>query len=167
MRYAAYGSNLHPLRLTERISSARLITTGFLPDWSMRFHKRSNDKSGKCNIFAGGDGVHLAIYEVSARDKLTLDEIEGVGRGYHKVTLSIPEVGDCASYSADHSYVDAALLPYDWYKELVLVGAGFHSFPDNYLNRIESTQALRDPDPHREVEGWKTVKMISAGSRVD
>lgn len=167
MRYAAYGSNLHPLRLTERISSARLVTTGFLPGWSMRFHKRSNDKSGKCNIFTGSNGVHLAIYEISARDKLTLDRIEGVGCGYCDVTLSIPGVGNCASYAADHSYVDAALLPYDWYKELVLIGARFHDFPDNYLSRIESIRALRDPDPNREVEGWETVEMISAGNRVD
>ncbi len=160
MRYAAYGSNLHPQRLTGRIPLAQLITTGLLPNWSLHFHKRSNDESGKCNILAGGDGVHVAIFQISAKDKLTLDKFEGVGFGYSETTLFIPDIGECVSYVAEESYIDNALLPYDWYKELVLIGARFHGFPDEYLKRIESIQALRDPDPGRRVERWKTVERV-------
>jgi len=164
MRYAAYGSNLHPLRLTDRISSAQLLATSFLPNWSLRFHKRSNDKSGKCNIVAGGDGVHLAIFEVSANDKLALDKIEGIGFGYSEIMLSIPKVGDCASYIADESHIDDSLLPYDWYKKLVLIGARGHGFPDDYIKCIESVRALRDPDPKRRSERWKLVGLVNVGT---
>ena len=164
MRYAAYGSNLHPLRLTDRISSAQLITTGLLPKWSLYFHKRSNDESGKCNIVAGGDGAHFAIFEISAKDKLTLDKIEGVGFGYSEIILCIPDVGDCVSYVAEDSHIDNSLRPYDWYKELVLIGARIHGFPEDYLKRIESIRALRDPDPSRRVERWKTVELVKDGT---
>ena len=160
MRYAAYGSNLHPLRLGKRLSSARLITTALLPGWSLHFHKRGDDKSAKCNILAGGSGVHCAVFEISIQDKLVLDRIEGVGFGYSEIMLSIPAVGDCASYVAKESHIDDSLLPYDWYHELVLVGAHTHRFPDDYLKRIKSRQALPDPDPNRRTEEWKTVEMI-------
>lgn len=164
MRYAAYGSNLHPLRLGKRLSSAQLITTALLPRWSLHFHKRGNDKSAKCSILAGGSGLHCAVFEISAEDKLVLDRIEGVGFGYSEIMLSIPAVGDCASYIAEESHIDDSLLPYDWYHELVLLGAHAHGFPGDYLKRIKSRSALRDPDPDRRTEQWKTVEMIKGST---
>jgi hypothetical protein len=164
MLYAAYGSNLHPLRLAERASSAKLMATSFLPDWSLHFHKRSNDGSGKCNILAGSNGIHVAIFDISAEDKLALDEIEGLGRGYSQASLSIPGIGDCVTYVAQRSHIDGSLAPYDWYKELVLMGARVHGFPDDYLNRIRSLPARRDPDPERRVKRWETVELVRAGT---
>jgi hypothetical protein len=162
MWYAAYGSNLHPLRLAERISSAQLVATSFLPDWSLHFHKRSKDGSGKCNILPGGDGIHIAIFDISAKDKLVLDDIEGLGLGYSETLLNVPGIGDCVSYSADESHIDDSLDIYDWYKELVLIGAQAHGFPEDYLNRIRSRPARRDPDPIRRVKNWKTVELVKA-----
>ncbi len=164
MLYAAYGSNLHPVRLANRISSAHLVGTACLPNWSLRFHKKSEDDSGKCSIFIGDDGVHFAIFNISTEDKLTLDKIEGLGNGYSEVSLCIPGFGNCASYIAEESYIEDSLRPYDWYKELVLAGARFHEFPDRYLQEIESIQALRDPDPARRANQWATVERVKAGS---
>ena len=164
MWYAAYGSNLHPRRLSERISSAQFVATSLLPDWSLHFHKRSKDGSGKCNILSGGDGIHVAIFDISAEDKLALDGIEGLGLGYSDILLNVPDFGDCASYVADESHIDDSLDPYDWYKELVLVGAHAHVFPVDYLNRINSFPARQDPDPRRRISRWKTVELVKAGT---
>lgn len=164
MNYAAYGSNLHPLRLTERTPSAQLLGTGFLPDWSLRFHKRSKDESGKCSIVAGDTGVHFAVFELSASDKLTLDSIEGVGVGYSEILLRIPDYGDCVSYIAEDSHVDDALQPYDWYKELVLEGMRFHDFPHHYRVPIELIAALADPDSVRSARNWRTVELVRTRS---
>lgn len=161
MHYAAYGSNLHPARLAERLPAARLIGTAHLPNWSLRFHKRSKDESGKCSILPGNDGVYVAIFDISAADKRLLDGIEGLGSGYAGTVLSVPPFGDCASYIAEESHVDDTLRPYDWYKALVLAGAKFHGFPEDYLARIESMQAIRDPDAQRGTEQWALVKSIS------
>lgn len=164
MLYAAYGSNLHPVRLADRVSSARLLGTAFLPHWSLHFHKRSRDDSGKCNILAGDNGVHFAIFEVSAEDKLALDKIEGLGNGYSDISLSIPGFGNCASYTAQDTHIDDSLWPYDWYKALVWAGARFHGFPDDYVNEIERVQTLRDPDSQRSANQWEIVELARAGS---
>ena len=164
MQYAAYGSNLHPLRLSERISSARLIDTSFLPDWSLRFHKRSLDKSGKCNIVSGGGGIYIAIFDISVADRITLDKIEGLGSGYVDISLHVPEIGECMSYVAEDSYIDNSLIPYDWYKELVLVGASTHGFPAPYIDEIVAVAACQDPDPCRRAKRWATVELAKAGS---
>lgn len=162
MRYAAYGSNLHPARLAARLPSARLLGTGRLRDWSLRFHKLSKDKSGKCSILAGSDGVYFAIFDISAEDRLALDRIEGLGDGYSAVSLDIPPFGICASYVAQESHVDPSLRPYDWYRELVLTGARFHGFPDDYVSCIESVRVIRDPDAQRSVRQWALARRISA-----
>ena len=158
MLYAAYGSNLHPLRLTKRISSTQLIGTAFVAGWSLHFHKRSNDKSAKCNIVLGSVGIHVAVFDISAADKVTLDGIEGAG--YSGITLNVPEFGDCSSYIADESYIDDSLAPYDWYKELVLVGARMHGFPDEYVKRVHSIPACQDPDSKRHAEKWRDVGLF-------
>ena len=166
MLYAAYGSNLHPARLAERIPSARLVGTAWLPDWSLRFHKRSRDRSAKCSILTGGEGVHLAIFDITAEDKLVLDGIEGLGNGYAGIALNLPRCGACVSYVAEASHIDDTLRPYDWYRELVLAGARFHGFPDDYVRRIERVQAIPDPDSARSTVQWDTVARVRAGSRI-
>ena len=158
MLYAAYGSNLHPLRLAKRISSAEFVGTGFLPDWSLHFHKRGADGSGKGNVLSGGEGVHIAIFEISADDKLILDGIEGVG--YSATLLDVPTFGECVSYVADESHIDGTLEPYDWYKQLVLIGAKTHCFPASYLNRIESIATCEDPDSERRKKQFETIQHI-------
>ncbi|MDH3909632.1 MAG: gamma-glutamylcyclotransferase, partial [Gammaproteobacteria bacterium] len=62
--YAAYGSNLHPRRLRERIKSATLRGTSFLHKYTLQFHKRGQDRSAKCGFSDCGQGMHVAVYEV-------------------------------------------------------------------------------------------------------
>ena len=165
MLYAAYGSNLHPTRLIQRIASARLVGTALLPDWSLRFHKRSKDASGKCSIIKGEEGVHVAIFDISVEDKQVLDAIEGVGNGYAAISLDVPGFGRCGSYTAESSHVDDSLQPYDWYKELVLAGARFHGFPNAYVQRIETVSSIADPDAGRQAEQWQIVESVRIGAR--
>ena len=167
MLYAAYGSNLHPTRLAERIRSARQIGTGFVPNWSLNCHKRSKDGSAKFNIVAGGKGVYVAIFEISADDKMHLDAIEGVGRGYRNLDLCVPQFGDCATYVAEDSYVDESLRPYEWYKKLTTLGARAQCFPDAYLQLIDELPACEDPDKARHATNWRIVDAIESGSRLD
>ena len=159
--YAAYGSNLHPLRLAERTPTARLLGTAHLPGWSLSFHKKSRDESGKCTVHRGGDGVHFAIFSMSAGDKVALDSIEGLGRGYDEIRLEVPKFGSCFSYIAQESFVDESLVPYDWYKALVLAGAEFHGFPDDYRRRIAAAPARPDPDLERGAGQWALAETMT------
>ena len=160
IRYAAYGSNLHPVRLTERLPAARFKGPAFLPGYALSFTKRSEDGSGKCTIGLGGDGVHLAVYEISARDKERLDEIEGVGAGYEAIDVDVPGIGTCATYIAASSHVDPDLCPYDWYRELVLLGCRYHGFPDEYVRRIAALAFAADGDVARSELNHGLVRRI-------
>ncbi len=160
VRYAAYGSNLHPQRLSRRVASAQLLGTAFLPDWSLLFHKRSVDASGKCSIQRGSIGVHFAVYDISRADKRILDAIEGVGSGYELIKLELPEYGESFSYTASNSHIDDGLQPYDWYRALVLAGARTLDFPVDYVAGIAATRARRDPDAGRHQAMWDLVNSI-------
>lgn len=163
--YAAYGSNLHPLRLKRRGIRSRFVGSAYLESHALHFHKRGADTSGKCNIRDPGDGVYLAVYELSEADKRQLDEIEGVGRGYHSERITLAQFGDCHVYVAEHTHVVEGLEPFDWYLELVLAGCRWQGFPDDYVEYIAAVSTVPDPDVARRKENWKTVKVLRRNGR--
>jgi hypothetical protein len=157
VRYAAYGSNLHPIRLIERTPSATLLGTEALPGFTLRFEKRGRDGSAKCTIAPEGDAwVHLAISEIADREKPALDRAEGLGHGYSLETIELPRFGACQTYVGQREHLDAALLPFTWYRELVLVGCEFHRFPEAYVRRVSSAPAQLDANAARH-EGHMTL----------
>ena len=163
MRYAAYGSNLHPARLTVRTPSATLLGAEALPGFTLRFEKRSRDGSGKCTIVEeAGARVHLAIYEIADAETPALDRAEGLGRGYSLETIELPRFGPCQTYVGQHEHLDPALRPYTWYRELVLVGCEFHGFPDSYVRLVSSVPAHLDPNAARHEENMALVRRARA-----
>ncbi len=156
--YLAYGSNLHPHRLSERVASCRPIEMVVLDNYSLRFHKRSKDNSGKCNAFYTGhseDRIHGVIYEFNSTEKKVLDNIEGIGKGYEVKFLSIPVFGieqEVFIYTAIEDYIDETLKPYSWYKELVLQGAIFHGFPRFHIDALTKIEAMPDPNDERRAK---------------
>ena len=164
-RYAAYGSNLHPGRLRARVPSAAFVGTGFLPSYSLRFHKRGKkDGSGKCNIVVGESGVFVAVFEIAKAERIALDKCEGLGYGYNHREIEIPEHGLCSTYIADPSAVDDTLRPVDWYKEYVLRGARFHGFPIEYVAALESISADADSDRSRSRHEWERISKLDNGT---
>ena len=163
LHYAAYGSNLHPVRLAARVPSAELIGTAFLPGWALRFNKLSNvDGSAKCGIERGGTGTYHAIYRLLADERFLLDACEGLGNGYDEVFLDLPEFGRCFSYVASPTHIRNELLPLDWYRALVERGAEFNRFPDNYIDTIRMQDALPDPDEARKRAQWDLVASLNS-----
>ena len=158
MRYAAYGSNLHPVRLRERVPSARLLGTGVVRDFSLRFHKRGADGSAKCNITSSSGEIHVAVYEIATAHKEELDRIEGVGSGYEVERITVPKVGHCFTYVASESHIDDHLRPFTWYRELVLVGCRHLGFPADYVREIGTIRALRDSDAERHARHMSIVR---------
>lgn len=163
VRYAAFGSNLHPVRLQARVSSAVLLGTSFLPGWELCFHKRSADESAKCNIIESGRGVYVAVYELDGRAKSALDRIEGVGKGYTNKVIDVPRFGACFAYHASTSHIEDSLRPYHWYKEIVLLGSQTLGFPDDYCDAIAATEAVEDPDQRRNDMHWDLIDVLRNG----
>ena len=161
--YAAYGSNLHPRRLRERIRSATLRGTGFLQKYTLQFHKRGQDRSAKCGFSDCGEGMHVAVFEIDDGDRKILDGIEGVGKGYDVDEISVPGLGKCFTYTAARSHIDELLHPFDWYREMVLLGCLAHAFPAAYRERIAAIPVIEDPNAVRRKKNWHTVELMRRG----
>jgi len=167
MKYLAYGSNLHPIRLTERVPSARFIKVIRLVEYKLMFHKLSKDKSGKCNCLYTGkktDYIWGAIYELKSDEIVLLDEAEGLGRGYDKKLIVFPSNGtniEVFTYIANSEYIDDTLVPYDWYKQLVHHGAKSHNAPEQYVESINSIQAIKDPNENRSKQNFEIIDKIT------
>ncbi len=161
MLYAAYGSNLHPIRLGRRLVAPRLVGTAFVEGRAVKFHKRSRiDGSGKGNLAGQGDGTWLAIFELDAADFGRLDRIEGVGLGYDRVVLEVPGYAGCMTYVAQPDYVDDALRPYDWYLELVLAGCRYHRFPAHYVESLAAVPSTADADRQRAAQNFTLLESM-------
>lgn len=163
MRYAAYGSNLHPIRLRRRAASAQLLGTVALPGWQLRLHKRGQDGSAKCNIVGAPGVAYVAVFEMAASDRPKLDQAEGLNRGYIERQLDVPGFDRCFLYLASDSHIDEELVPFTWYKELVLLGCEHHGFPHQYVDWIRALPAHRDRDRQRHAKNMAIVEKIRQG----
>ena len=153
--YFAYGSNLHPPRLAERVPSSRLHGLARLRGHRLVFHKRGGDGSGKCNVHPTGklqDIVHGAVFSMARAEMRLLDRVEGVGHGYWRVARPLSVAGRPIRvfyYLAQADFIQENLAPFDWYHALVLAGARGHRFPADYLHRIAAIVTVQDPDTRR------------------
>ena len=165
--YLAYGSNLHPFRLNQRVPSATLIGKVELTDTRIVFHKRGVvDGSGKCTILK--DEVekpvaHGALFAIDTMEEELLDKAEGNGKGYSKqfVNCSVGKTDYLSfTYVAESKAIDASLKPYHWYKQLVLAGARYHQFPESYISYLEKVESIKDPDNARRLSNEGILENI-------
>jgi hypothetical protein len=158
IHYFAYGSNLHPMRLMERVPSSKLVAVVKHSHHSLAFHKKSNDGSSKCNLFSTGsesDLVYGAIYKLKSEHKNELDKFEGKGYGYIDSQITLVHEGKeytCFTYIAQQSHIVDNLKPYHWYKQLIVLGARHLQFPDLYISSIGSVGSVEDLDLKRRKE---------------
>jgi len=117
----------------------------------------TKDLSAKCNLVESNDSAvsYGVLYELLARDKPSLDAIEGLGNGYREALVQLQLDGTSYEpfvYVADMLYIDSSLRPYHWYKEIVLAGARYHRLPDDYIAELAAVQSIPDPDLTRTAE---------------
>lgn len=150
----AYGSNMFTRRIHERCPSAIALGMAELRGHAIRWHKRSVDGSGKCDVEPSDDKastVYGVLYKIPEQDKAALDRAEGLGKGYAEKSVEVlcdgtPRIA--ALYQATNS--DALFKPYSSYKALVVAGAKEHGLPAEYIRMLEATEATEDPDRARD-----------------
>lgn len=154
MKYFAYGSNMSLRRLQSRVPSARRLGAYRLYNHDLRFHKVSNDGSGKCDAYQTNnqdDVIIGCLYEIDAAEKADLDKVEGLGLGYDEKVITVSndaeESVDAYTYFATH--IDPAMVPYSWYLNHVIVGAKEIGIPNQYLKKLKATIAVEDQDNER------------------
>jgi hypothetical protein len=102
----------------------------------------------------------LAIFEISESERSGLDECEGLGKGYDYFEIDAEGFGLCSSYIAAPSATDESLQPFDWYKEMVLLGIDFNRFPTDYARNVDLVSAIEDPDKARSLREWQNVETL-------
>jgi gamma-glutamylcyclotransferase (GGCT)/AIG2-like uncharacterized protein YtfP len=135
--YFAYGSNLVPERMRERIGAVRTLGAAQLAGFSLRLDKRGADGSGKANLHEDAQGsVWGVLYAFEAAAWPSLDAFEP---GYERIAVDV----ECAGAShAAHTYrshlIAPDLLPLAWYKRMIVDGARAHGLPDAWLRLLEA-----------------------------
>lgn len=174
-QYAAYGSNLHPIRLNaaDRCPTAKLRGTCVISGWRLQFRKRSLDGSAKCDAEKTGnrsDRLHVAVFDIPISEAAPLDTAEGLGKGYHEETISLI-LGEANVSAKIYLADDNALTiddPFDWYKEMVILGAQYHSLPESYVSVILDVSTKTDPKESRAERKWREIEnMRSANKRME
>lgn len=163
MLYFAYGSNMHTDRLRERVPSCTFRAVATLPGHTLRFHKRGRDGSVKCDAYASGrptDTVHGVVFALAAVERPALDRAEGSGYRAAQVLLhtSSGATLNAYTYLALPAAIDATLLPFRWYRDLVVAGAYSHGLPAAYVARLAATPAHADPDTERAARHTRLLR---------
>ncbi len=154
MLYFAYGSNMSHRRLKQRVPSARFVHTATLYKHSLRFHKYSNDGSGKCDAFHTGsshDRVMGAVFDILSGEKSNLDRVEGLGYGYDEKTVTVftDEQAALEVFTYYAITIDEQLKPYHWYKEHVIRGCTENALSPAYAEIVAAIESIEDPNPAR------------------
>lgn len=150
--YFAYGSNMLSERMRGRIPEAKVVGMACLSDWELVWDKISQDGSGKANLKKQKRNlVWGVVYNVPDRNIPDLDKVEG---GYQRIETEVqfPNQDKPLVFTYVSERRDANLVPYQWYKELVLEGAQEHSLPADYIDHIK--QVIAKPDT-RDAAGEK------------
>ncbi len=166
--YLAYGSNLHPLRLGERVPSAAFEAVVALPGHRLAFDKRGRDGSGKCNLATSADPAHrvlAAVYSLDVAEVRLLDRFEGAGYEHQGLELEVAgRRRSVYAYVAPPQHCDPRLKPFHWYRELVYLGARHHGFPADYLQYLAAVDAIEDRDRDRRNRHQALLAGLKAGA---
>ncbi len=160
----AYGSNLCMGRMRARAPSAQPLVVAELVCHRLQFHKRGRDGSGKADAFftgRAGDSLWGIVFRMETSDRRALDLCEGEGSHYDAVrrTVRDGEGGswDARLYRACPDRIAEGLLPFAWYKRLLLEGAHAAGLPRAYIERVEAMASRADPDRMRAREQLRVL----------
>ena len=135
-------------RLRERTPSVQPVGRGSVRGHQLRWHKKNNDGSGKCDIFFTGDHehwVHGVLFEISEREKHLLDAVEGLYQGYDEKTVEVVTAsGVISAVTYFATIIDELRRPYEWYKRFVVEGAIEYGLPEQYVRELQAIESIED-----------------------
>lgn len=136
--YFAYGSNMHPERLLERIDKYHTAFQVTLSNYTFTYNKKSNDGTAKANIEPiDGDVVYGICFEIDDDDFSILQKCEG-GYDRRNVSVTTKEGRETKAVTYISSSIDNTLAPSNEYKDLVLKGASHWGLEKSYVTEYLS-----------------------------
>ncbi|MCW2782433.1 MAG: gamma-glutamylcyclotransferase [Marmoricola sp.] len=95
--YAAYGTNLDPIRMSERCPHSPLRSTGWLEGWRLTFGGEDHGWDGALATIVQDpfEQVFVAVYDVAHEDVTSLDGWDSADTGlYRKVKVRVATLTD-------------------------------------------------------------------------
>ena len=163
MYYFSYGSNMLSARLVARVGGVACFGPARLAGYRLSFSKRSIDGSGKCTLTEDHPSASAwgVVFDLTLEQKRLLNEFEGPGYAVESVfPVAAGRAIEAFTYIGRPGSLDGALLPYTWYKELVLTGAVQAGLPHRHIAAIESVAATEDPDQGRARSNLRLIKAL-------
>lgn len=144
-------------KLKMNVPSANKVTNAFITGYRLSFNKVSRkDGSAKANIWHTGNEIDIVwgvVFDIEDGEKEALDREEGLGRGYKQMPVSVKTFEgnsmSASAYIADERAISNDLLPFDWYKEMVITGAKRNELPEDYISGLEKFKFRVDEDEVR------------------
>ena len=136
--YAAYASNLDPLRMLERCPHSPARGVGWLVDWRLTFAGEDHGWDGALATLAeeAGSQVFVALYDVSRQDEHLLDDWEtNVYRKLH-VRVQTLEGEQLAWIYVLDAYEGG--LPSASYLGVISEAAAAAGAPDDYVAELRN-----------------------------
>lgn len=161
MKYFAYGEKMFTPQLQAIVPNASVMGVAKIRGYKLFFHSKGHDDpSGKCNIIPVRDlscEVMGVLYEIAPAERHLLDRCEHLGYGIQETTLKVSPLNDdndnpdqfAFTYIANKENVFEDLIPFSWYKDLIISGAREHHLPEDYIKHLENMACMQDPNAYR------------------
>lgn len=165
--YFAYGANMHPALMGNFALSAELKGIAMLPKFRLAFSLAGRHGDARCNIEKTmdlNDVVYGTLYRIEYQEIVSLEHklMQNHGVSRCKLTvMSYRKPVKVFSFFTDPPTASDKDPAFSWYKQMVLMGALYHRFPESYINAIRTRNSILDPDAKRRQSKEELLNKIT------
>jgi len=138
MLYFAYASNMNLAQMKERCPGGRLLKLAVLAGYRFVYDGYSVTRQGAtANIVKSEtESVRGALFEITEKDRLSLDAHEGYPREYDRKVVEVRDADGAAHAAMTYFRPGRALgKPHPDYERVVLDGARDCKLPEDYVDK--------------------------------
>lgn len=138
MFYFAYASNLNLGQMKRWCPASRFLKTVFLEGHRFVYDGFSVTWDGAVGniVKSEAESVWGALYDITERDRLTLDAFEGYPRAYDRKDVEVRDRDGNTYQATTYTRTGRALgKPHPDYEKVVLDGAKECALPEEYVDR--------------------------------
>lgn len=138
MLYFAYASNMNHAQMKERCPGGRFLKPAVLEGYRFVYDGYSVTRQGAtANIVKSEfDSVRGALFEITEKDKLSLDSHEGYPKDYDRKVVDVRAADGVVHAAMTYFRPGRALAkPHPDYERVVLDGARDSKLPEDYIDK--------------------------------
>ncbi len=138
MPYFAYASNMNFIQMKRRCPGSRFLKTVFLQGWRFVYDGYSVTWDGAVGnmVRAESERVWGALFEITEKDRLSLDAFEGYPRTYDRKDVEVRDLQGNVYRAMTFARAGRAVgKPQPDYEKVVLDGAKDCRLPEDYVDK--------------------------------